>query len=96
VGESRETDSGVDDGARGRSGVVVSLVEAPGGKVRLVFDDVQRTGASTALTWDHQFLFTRIELDLDALLETKLSESDLAKIGLAITAGLAAHKQVAD
>jgi len=95
VSESGEPTSGGDDGSRGRSGVVVSLVEAPGGKVGLVFDDVQRTGSSPAPVWDHQFFFTRIELDLRDLLETKLSESDLAKIGFAITARLAAHKQVA-
>ena len=95
MGENREPNSGGDDGSRGRSGVVVSLVEAPGGKVCLVLDDVQRNGSAPAPTWSHQFFFTRIELDRGDLLETKLSESDLAKIGFAITARLAAQKQVA-
>ena len=87
-------DSDRDDGLRGDSGVVVSLVERPDGKVRLVFDDVQRSGSEPA-TWNHQFFFTRTEVDLDALLETKLGESDLARIGFAITARLAAHRKVA-
>ena len=84
-----------DDGLRGNSGVVVSLVERPDGKVRLVFDDVRRSSSGEPATWDHQFFFTRTEVDLDALLETKLSESDLAQIGFAITARLAAHRKVA-
>jgi hypothetical protein len=93
VGEKQHLDR--DDGVRGDGGVVVSLVDAPDGKVRLVFDDVLRDGSGDARAWRHQFFFTRTEVDLDALQETKLSDSDLARIGFAIAARLAARRKVA-
>ena len=94
MGAGGKHDPDPDDGVRGESGVVVSLVDQPGGKVRLVFDDVLRNGLAERATWSHQFFFTRTEFDLDALLETKLSEADLARIGFAIAVRLAAHKKV--
>ena len=67
------------------------MVDRPDGKVRLVLDDVQRNGSS----WSHQFLFTSLELDRDALLETTLPDAELARLGFAIAVRLAAHKTVA-
>ena len=93
AGEKQDPDR--DDGLRGDSGVVVSLVERPDGKVRLVFDDVQRNPSAQPASWNHQFFFTRTEVDLDGLLETKLSDAELAQIGFAIAARLAAHRKVA-
>ncbi len=90
MADSGKQDPSPDDGVRGRSGVVVSMVDAPDGKVRLVFDDVQRNGSS----WSHQFLFTSVELDRKALLETTLTDAELASLGFAIAIRLAAHKRV--
>lgn len=93
AGEKQDSDR--DDGLRGGSGVVVSLVERPHGKVRLVFDDVRRDSSAHPPTWNHQFFFTRTEVDLDRLRETKISDAELTQIGLAIAARLAAHAKVA-
>jgi hypothetical protein len=95
VATGAKQDQDRDDGLRGDSGVVVSLVERPDGKVRLVFDDVQRNRLGEPAAWNHKFFFTRTEVELDALLDTKLSEAELAQIGFAIAARLAAHKKVA-
>jgi hypothetical protein len=83
-----------DDGVRGRTGVVVSLVDVPDGRVRLVFDDVERAESSDPRRWDHEFFFTRTELDREAALKVEVSQAELAKIGFAVLARLAAHRKV--
>jgi hypothetical protein len=80
-----------DDGARGASGVAVSIVEREGGRARLVFDDITRTGTAAPFQWNSEWFFTRVEFELVDLLEGQLDDKDYANIGHAIVARLAAH-----
>ena len=82
-----------DDGQRGTSGVTISIVERPDGSARLVFDDVQRSGAEKPYRSDTEFFFTRIEFDAADLIECRIGDDDLKNIGFAIVARLAAHQK---
>jgi hypothetical protein len=79
-----------DDGARGVSGVAVSIVERDGGRARLIFDDIVRSGPAP-MQWKAELFFTRVEFELADLLEGQLEDKDYANIGHAIVARLAAH-----
>jgi hypothetical protein len=80
-----------DDGARGDSGIAVSVVERDGGRARLVFDDIVRSGTAAPFQWNTEWFFTRVEFELVDLLEGRLDEKDYASIGHAIVARLSAH-----
>ena len=80
-----------DDGARGVSGVAVSIAEREGGRARLVFDDIARTGTAPPFQWNAEWFFTRVEFNLKDLLKGELDEKDYANIGLAVVARLAAQ-----
>ena len=82
-----------DDGARGVSGVAVSIVERDDGRARLVFDDVARVGSGAPFQWNTEWFFTRMEFQLADLLEGQVDDEDYKNIGHAIVARLAAqHK----
>jgi hypothetical protein len=80
-----------DDGERGVTGLAVSIVERKNGKACLVFDDIHRVGSTAPFQWNAQWFFTRLEFELEDLVETRLDDRDLASIGLAVVARLAAH-----
>ena len=82
-----------DDGKRPESGVAVCIVEGPGGKARLVFDDISRVGACGTVQWSTEWFFTRVEFDLADLIDGALDEQDYLNIGQAIVARLAARYQ---
>ena len=80
-----------DDGARGVSGVAISIVERDGGRASMVFDDVARTGTTAPFQWNTEWFFTRVEFELADLLDGQLDEKDYANIGHPVVARLAAH-----
>jgi hypothetical protein len=85
-------DTRPDDGNRGATGLAVSVVERPDGKVWLVFDDVRRAGSMAPFRWETEWFFTRFEVELADLLDHRLDDRVLANIGLAVAARLAAHQ----
>jgi hypothetical protein len=80
-----------DDGARGETGLAVSIVERADGKAGVVFDDIKREGSEAPFHWSTEWFFTRIEFDLTDLVECQLEQEDFAIIGQAVVARLAAH-----
>ena len=91
--EERVTeDTRTDDGNRGATGLAISVVERPDGKVWLVFDDVRRAGWKAPFQWNTEWFFTRFEVELADLLEHRLDDQVLANIGLAVVARLAARQ----
>ncbi len=79
-----------DAGPRNEVGVVTSLSRTPDGKIRLILDDVRSTPTLDAQGWRKSGLYTYFDFDGQAFLGPDLSERDLANIGLAIVARLAA------
>jgi hypothetical protein len=82
-----------DDGVRGVSGVIASIVVRDDGRAWLVFDDVGRAGDAPPYEWKPEFFYTRVELDTTDLLTMQLDEKDYTAIGHAIVARLAAHHE---
>jgi hypothetical protein len=75
---------------RGNVGVIGSLVTQIDGTVRLVFDDA---GASTTLfpqTWTAERLFTWNDYPSSEFFEIRLTEKQLAEIGLNLVTRLVA------
>lgn len=60
-------DTRPDDGNRGATGLAVSVVELPDGKVWLVLGDVRRTGHVAPFQWHTEWFFTRSEVDAEDL-----------------------------
>ncbi len=79
-----------DDGKRGSDGVVCSLVNIGGGKLRLILDDVSNSESSVRGTWSHRVLYTWKDLDATQVMEHSLSEKELADFGFHILARLTA------
>jgi hypothetical protein len=90
--KEKENKMETDDGVRTNSGVVCSLRELPGGKFRLVLDDVSNPKNSTKGAWNHEIVFTWKDYDKKELEEHNLSEKELADIGFNLLARLLAHK----
>ena len=70
-----------DDGKRGASGIVLSLVESQPGELRLVLDDVQNESGSGCGPWRHHTLFTFKSYSEQGIGNLDLSEKELADIG---------------
>jgi hypothetical protein len=78
-----------DNGKRGASGVVVSLVDIAPGQLRLVLDDVKNQSLSERGTWTHHVLFTFKDYTADDIINHKLSDKELADIGFNLLVRLA-------
>ncbi len=85
-------DTRTDDGNRGATGLAISIMERPDGKVWLVFDDVRRAGWKAPFQWKPKWFFTRFEVELADLLKHRLDDPVLDTIGLAVVARLAPWK----
>jgi len=79
-----------DDQERGSTGIVASLVVRPRGRVRVVFDDVERSGSS----WRTLRLYTLKEMSSRAFRELKVNEKQLAEVGFALLVRLAAVEKL--
>ena len=79
-----------DDRRRNNLGVVACAVALEGGRVRLCFDDVKAESPQWPHQWQTHMLYTWLECDADAFANTKLSERQLADIGLTLVARLSA------
>jgi hypothetical protein len=73
-----------DNGKRGSSGVVLSLVESAPGKLRIVADDVKNTSGSELGPWAHHVLYTFKDYDAVEIKKQQLSDKELASFGFAI------------
>ena len=82
-----------DDGTRGTSGVVLSLVEGQQGELRLVLDDVQNESGSGCGPWRHHTLFTFKSYSQESIGHLDLSEKELADIGFQVLARLGALRE---
>jgi hypothetical protein len=79
-----------DDRRRGLEGVVASIVEIEGGKLRLVFDDVQIDSSEWPYDWKTRSLYTWLTMEAIELSEFTFSEKQLADIGASLIARLRA------
>ena len=66
---------------RATVGVACCLVDSGDGAKHLVFDDVTNTSGSTKSPWNHNRLFTSVELDAHQLLADEIPTDRLAEIG---------------
>ena len=82
-----------DDGRRENCGVVCSFRDMSTEGIRIVMDDVRNNGGSTKTGWEHSVFYTWNELNKSDVMNLKLSEKQLADIGLQIVARLVALKQ---
>lgn len=80
----------IDDGIRGRFGVVATLVDLGDGTLRLVFDDVNRLPGSLPPQWETVCLFTCFEHDKQRIVDLRLGKDELARIGENLLLRLAA------
>lgn len=85
-----------DDLKRGKLAVICSIVNQPDGKVRLVMDDAASSTAEFPQSWRSTVLFTFNDYPAHDFLEPRLSEEQLADIGLAIVVRLAALARTRD
>jgi hypothetical protein len=70
-----------DDGLRGNSGVVASLIERPDGKVRLVLDDVTLAASTGSTHWRNEKLYTFVEWPRELVEKMALSPQDYQTLG---------------
>lgn len=73
-----------DNGKRGASGLVLSLVDAAPGKLRIVVDDVKNESGSERGPWAHNVLYTFKDYDATDIMNQQLSDKELAEFGFAI------------
>jgi len=83
----------LDNGKRGRCAVAVSLLKLPDGRVRFIFDDLERRGDSFPAEWKMWSLFTFLDFDSARLYSFEISEAELAGIGRTLLARLLAHSE---
>jgi hypothetical protein len=75
-----------DNRERGRMGVVASVVKRPHGRMRLVFDDLERSASD----WRTLGLYTWKEMSQRVFRSLKLTDKQLAEIGVALVVRLVA------
>src|ERR1700693_3270083 len=75
-----------DNQKRGRMGVVASVVKRPDGRVRLVFDDLERSDSN----WRTLGLYTWKDVSQRVFRSLKLTDKQLAEIGVALVVRLLA------
>ena len=83
-----------DEQRRAEHGVVACMVPTPDGGYRLVLDDVSSSSADYPQVWNVTRLFTYKDFDGTRLIDTNLSEEELADIGLSLVARLVAFEEV--
>ena len=76
----------VDDGVRGKVGIVISAVERDSGRIRLAFDDVTATSTESPQHWRATSLFTWNEYDPADIENMSLSDEDFQNIGEMVVA----------
>jgi len=74
---------------RRATGIVVTLQRLDDRKVRIVFDDVERTMSVDATTWALVSPYTSTEIDSSRLDPLSLSEAELAEVGFNVLNRLA-------
>jgi hypothetical protein len=82
-----------DNGKRGASGVVISLVDVAPGKLRIVLDDVKNESESECGPWSHHVLYTFKDYRADDITNQKLSDKELAEFGFAVLVRIGAHHE---
>lgn len=82
-----------DDGIRGANGVVLSLRELDGDRVRIIMDDVSNHSRSTKASWKHEVVVTWKDYEMDDLGQQRLSDEELAGLGAYVVARLVALKE---
>jgi hypothetical protein len=82
-----------DDQTSSNQGIACWLEARPDGQLRLVMDDVERVDSSKPAGWRTKILFTWRDFDEALFLEGRLSEGELADIGLNVVSRLAALSQ---
>ncbi|MBN1007186.1 hypothetical protein [Amphritea pacifica] len=70
-----------DDGIRAKNGVAACLREVEGGKLRLIFDDIQTDAPRHPVDWRTVMLFTFNDYDKGQMSTLNLSKEDYAMIG---------------
>lgn len=78
-----------DNGKRGESGIVISLVEIAPDKLCVVLDDVKNKCGSERGPWSHHVLYTFKDYGAYDIKNQKLSDKELAEFGFAILVRLA-------
>jgi hypothetical protein len=73
-----------DNGKRGASGVVISLVDVGNSKLRIVLDDVKNESGSKLGPWSHHVLYTFKDYNADDIKNQQLSDKELAEFGFNI------------
>ena len=71
-------------------GVVATILEGPGGELRLSFDDVRTETPADPREWKRVVHFTNAPIDPAKLKELSFSEKELADIAYNLLARLAA------
>ncbi len=79
-----------DNGKRGGSGVVISLVDVAPDKLRIVVDDVKNESRSERGPWRHHVLYTFKDYRAGDITNQKLSDKELAEFGFAVLVRLGA------
>jgi len=83
----------LDDGKRGAAAVAASIREFPDGRVRLIFDDLERRGNSSPTEWKMWSLFTFLDFDSSRFHSLDISDDEFAGIGRALLARLVARAE---
>jgi len=78
-----------DNKKRGRMGVVASVVKRPHGRVRLVFDDLERSASD----WRTLGLYTWKDMSQRVFRRLRLTDKQLAEIGFALVVRLIAFEK---
>ena len=84
---------GIDNGIRGKNGVVLSLLDVGNNKLRIVMDDVSNESGSNKSPWNHEIVVTWKDYDEKEILDNTLSDEELAGIGAYVVARLVATKK---
>ena len=82
-----------DEKLRGPSGIVLSLHELPGHKVRVHMDDVKNEGTPSKGPWVDRGVVTWKDYDEVELENMQFSEEELAGLGASVMARLLASKK---
>ncbi len=82
-----------DEGLRGSSGVVMSLLDLAETGVRIYMDDVHNDSSPSRGPWIDRGLVTFKDYELEDLEELNLSEKELADLGAYVIARLMATKK---
>jgi hypothetical protein len=74
-------------------GVVATILEMPGGELRLAFDDVRTATPSDPAEWRRVVHYTNAPIEPEKLKDLSFSEKELADIAYSLLARLAAIRE---